>query len=213
MDESSYYKLIINLKSNEFENILRDPKRWKFLALKLKHAADRLYEHGFDAFYNWKKYVNSDDENMILLEGDKVYDEEFLFTYDMEIIPIYYLLIGFAFENLLKAILIERTLKKEEKPITKFPNLLKDHDLLNLCNKARINLENEEEVLLKDISDYIIWEGRYPIPLNKQEFTPKKRADGTIKYSGGLVDSYADQIKVNKLFSKLISYLSENNLN
>lgn len=209
MGESYLYKLILDLKSKDFENILRDPRRWKYLALKLKHAADRLYERGVDAYDNWNKYVNSDDEEMVLNEGDKIYDEEFLFTYDMEIISIYYLLIGFAFENLIKAILIKNIICKEEKEITKFPRLLKDHDLLNLCSKAKIRLDKEEEILLSDLSAYIIWEGRYPIPVTKEKLTPLMRSDGTIKYSDGLVTNYADQIKVNRLFNKFLSYLPE----
>jgi len=123
MENNNLDRINFKTQMSSYSSSLNEPIRWKFTALKLKHAADRLYERGLDAFYNWEEFVNSESNEYVLLEGDKVLDPDFNFTYDMELLMFYYLLIGFAFENLIKAHIIINKIDQNKPKVLKFPNI------------------------------------------------------------------------------------------
>ncbi|HOE71189.1 MAG TPA: hypothetical protein PLR56_01515 [Brevefilum sp.] len=209
MENNNLDRINFETQMNSYSSCLNEPIRWKFKALKLKHAADRLYNRSLDAFYNWEEFVNSEHNEYDLLEGDKVIDQDFYFTYDMELLMVYYLLIGFAFENLIKAHIIKNKVYLKKSKALKFPNILKDHDLVNLCKKAKLEISQKESTLLNNISEFVIWEGRYPIPINHVYKTPRKNEDGTWTYSAGLISNYSIQIDVNRLFNRFLSIYEE----
>jgi hypothetical protein len=78
----------------------------------------------------------------------------------------YFLLIAYALENFLKALLIhqnQKTLKGWL--LQKLPGYLLSHDLIELASKAKFNINVSEEELFCRLSRYSIWKARYPIPL------------------------------------------------
>ncbi|MCJ7508031.1 MAG: hypothetical protein MUO85_04780, partial [candidate division Zixibacteria bacterium] len=77
----------------------------------------------------------------------------------------YLLLIAYALENLLKALLIHQnqaTLKGFLH--LRIPEYLWSHDLIELASKIRFNIDVFEEELLLRLSRYSIWAARYPVP-------------------------------------------------
>lgn len=78
----------------------------------------------------------------------------------------YFLLIAYALENFLKALLIhqnQKTLKGWL--LQKLPGYLLSHDLIELSSKSKFNINVSEEELFCRLSRYSIWKARYPIPL------------------------------------------------
>ena len=84
----------------------------------------------------------------------------------------YFMLMGFAIENILKAGIVFRDsteLKLNFGATRKFPGILKDHDLPKLAKKAGIRLGTDEEDLLRRLTRHSVWAGRYPIPIEYRD--------------------------------------------
>ncbi len=83
---------------------------------------------------------------------------------------LYLFLIAFSFENLLKGILICGGLNRKIKLLTlrKWEGL--GHDLLHLSKKSNISISNHEEKILKRLTNYSMWGGRYPIPVDPEYY-------------------------------------------
>jgi len=78
----------------------------------------------------------------------------------------YFLLIAYALENFLKALLIHQNQKTlKGRLLQKLPGYLLSHDLIKLSSKARFNISVSEEELFCRLSRFSIWKARYPIPL------------------------------------------------
>jgi hypothetical protein len=73
----------------------------------------------------------------------------------------YLMLMGLSFEVILKAICIESN--------KKFPEV--KHDLKNLAKLAGFEPSEKEATQLRLLSDFIAWEGRYPVPKKHQIMT------------------------------------------
>lgn len=65
----------------------------------------------------------------------------------------YLMLMGLSFEVILKAICIETS--------SKF--LQVEHDLQKVAKSAGIQLSNKEATQLRLLSDFVLWDGRYPV--------------------------------------------------
>ncbi len=81
--------------------------------------------------------------------------------FDMKVAtsPVYRMLCGMSLELLYKSIVVANG----EEPNTK------SHFLFDLAKEAKVNVTNSEKGLLKILSESIIWEGRYPVPQEKQK--------------------------------------------
>jgi len=67
----------------------------------------------------------------------------------------YLMMFGLSYEVMLKAICIEGGV-----------SFAKNHKLQELADHAKIVLNENESLLLSLLSEYVIWEGRYPTPKN-----------------------------------------------
>jgi len=85
-----------------------------------------------------------------------------------------YMLAGFAFENLLKGILISGESPLDERG--RF--ILKSHNLLELSVEAGYTFNDEDRRLLERAQEFAIWAGRYPIPLNSESIPRVFHAQG-----------------------------------
>ena len=73
--------------------------------------------------------------------------------------PVYGMLCGMSLELLYKAIVVA----KGAEPNTN------SHKLTDLAKEAGVSVTEQQEGLLEVLSEYIIWNGRYPVP-KKQEY-------------------------------------------
>lgn len=134
------------LKDCLFQAAQESPGSWLLQALRLRAAADRI------------------DETSI-----PVRDDEPLVTFLAE----YHLLLGLAFENLLKGYI---ALVRLESGMS--PSLPKDcyvHTLETLAVRpecSTLQLTAEEIGALARLSPYIEWAGRYPLPKRSNNIVP-----------------------------------------
>ncbi|MDO8549465.1 MAG: hypothetical protein Q7S39_04835 [Ignavibacteria bacterium] len=180
---------------DKYKRTSNSPYSWIYSADILKRSADILsvyVKKSFEMFTSGELIDNS--EKLPLF-----------FEYN-NIGSTYMMLIGFSFENTLKGII---TAIKE---ITANGNLKEDyisHDLNKLVNKINeiskeIILSSEEEDLLKRITQFSIWAGRYPFPtsylISKPGMFGGKGSLTTIRPTDfGLIDN---------LYNKFIEILS-----
>lgn len=95
------------------------------------------------------------------------------------------LLYGFAMENLIKALIVRKEPSLPSVDNGKIHWDVGGHDLLRLIEKAGVDLEPgermiDERMILKTLTDWAVWQGRYPTPMkadsdsNKRFFPPKE---------------------------------------
>jgi hypothetical protein len=82
-----------------------------------------------------------------------------------------------AIENLLKAIRLPQVTPLFDK---RGAFKLDTHDMLKLADDTGIRLSKEEQILLERLEQYLIWAGRYPIPLFSEETRPRTLPNGGI---------------------------------
>jgi len=126
---------------------------------------------------------------------------------DGALISVYYMLMGYAIENLLKGILMIQH-PEYFKPEAKLVDI-QDHDLTRLCNKCNIVITQDEANLLNKLKNYILWQGKYPIPLKLDDMWPKRQPNGTWKTQGEAFHGRKQQQEVDSLYSKFRSELEK----
>ncbi len=149
------------------------PEAWLEEGQKLKLAGDLIY----DAYTRDLKKMSEEDYWSPELRH-------------LHISSCAMLLYGLSIENLAKGLIIKRIKAETGDP---FPALEKDkktgedrlkkdiegHDAIRLLGVAGVALTPEEESLLKDLSAYVNWAGRYPIPKKRGDMSmplPNERA-------------------------------------
>ncbi|MBN1141163.1 MAG: hypothetical protein JXB25_05140 [Deltaproteobacteria bacterium] len=116
---------------------------------------------------------------------------------------IYMYLSGIIFENLTKAIIIQKSPEK----LNEITSPRKGHDLSYLIGLCGFELSIEENEIFERISVYIVWAGRYSHPKRKN-FDDKKY--GEIKFKTEDIDFVKEWIsKLNDLANYSV-YLEKN---
>jgi hypothetical protein len=83
----------------------------------------------------------------------------------------YMMLMGFAFENLAKAVLITRDHSiVSSTQLGKWPTGRGGHGFVKLIRSILGKLSPDEENLLLRLEEYVVWAGRYPIPKSLQGY-------------------------------------------
>lgn len=144
---------------NIFDSVAHSPAAWLFGAYRLRNAA---------AAVDWLN-----EENIDKVDG---HDSTRLVPWRhnpdlMSSFPIYRLLMGLSFEHLLKGILVTQG----EQAVTngKLDRAFKTHklcDLLDKVNKQHLSFSKQERELLKEITRFVEWQGRYPIPVKSADY-------------------------------------------
>ena len=96
----------------------------------------------------------------------------------------YFILISYALENLLKALIIrDRSdeIRSQFAQKGRLPSLIKEHDLARLSKKANIKMDIKEEDILTRLSRFSKWKSRYPVPVKLSDM------QNLLKYSNGKV--------------------------
>lgn len=86
----------------------------------------------------------------------------------------YFMLVSYAVENLLKAAAVSRntqTYREYFRTTGKFPEELKNHDLMKLGELLGLAVTQEEEGLLRRLTRGAMWFGRYPVPIKYAEMS------------------------------------------
>ena len=116
---------------------------------------------------------------------------------------VYLMLVGMAFENLGKALLIQM-----KSPIAKNGTFMhKSHKLIDIFNDANIKVSKEENFLLERLEQYIIWAGRYPIPKKYEELLPRESSIDGNSFNLGY-DAVKDPALIMSLYKRLLRELA-----
>jgi hypothetical protein len=154
------------LQAIQFSERLADAKSWIEKADDLINAANILET---EVSKYWSD-IKVEKNQIVSIPNTKCVQESF------------FLLIAYALENYLKALLIHRnqaTLKGWLHQ--KLPEYLKYHDLKILITKTGFKINIVEEELLSRLTISSIWSARYPIPVDSDTFSnTKKLSDGKI---------------------------------
>jgi hypothetical protein len=202
MDAKKWDALYERIKAQQFELGARLPISWQSTSRTLKRAADRLYDCYHDATVReLQRAVDSATSGQRIegareLKGAEL--EDFL---DGQLISVYFLLIGYSVENLLKGLLM---IKHPEyfKAGSKMTQI-RSHDLVQLCCRCSISLEAKETELLEKLKVDIEWQGKYPVPLESEKMWPIRQADGSWTTRGDAFHGLKTQEDVDRLYAKL----------
>lgn len=94
------------------------------------------------------------------------------------IVEVYMMLVGCAFENLLKGVYVRQLTRGQRRNLISTPKLPKElngHNLMWFVQKLGIeeDLSSLQKNLLKRLKETIIWRGRYPVPTKHTEMMTK----------------------------------------
>ena len=148
---------LINEEKNNISKFIVDgaPGEWLSFAEELMESAEVL----------WKQYDGS-------IRIETIHDKiEVLESREVSgISRPYFLLVGFAIENLLKGLIVF----DDPTTITSGKiKRIKTHKIINLIKEiSEINLSEDELEICKKIEEAIPYWGRYPIPLEAANITP-----------------------------------------
>jgi len=137
----------------DYKRDILNPKKWTEKGDVLLEVAIKLEPEVVDFWKTWRKHLK---DNSIRLKSDKYSG-------------IYFMIISYVIENYFKAIIVSLCNKEIENFLNsgnnpKFPNLLKNHNLVRLAQKAGFPIKNQlQEDLLRRLSRSAVWYGRYPV--------------------------------------------------
>lgn len=197
------------VRERQFELGATEPIAWKGTASRLKRAADHLFEvyHGasvrsIDRLVKEVKEGNSPPpgtSNSRSLDGQELEDH-----LDGQLIGVYMFLMGYAIENLLKAILMVQ--HPEYFRATEKMTDIQSHNLASLSVRCRIVVSEEERKLLDRLAMYIDWAGKYPVPLLSTKMPPLKSDDEWI-HLGEAFRGRDQQNAINSFWRRLLDEL------
>lgn len=152
----AYFKL----SQHSFDFVNRNKEAWFHTGMDLLHSADILLERTFKAAKIVKTIKSGNIE-----PGTKEYNA----LADWTSFNHASLLIALAIENFLKGVWVVQNDIQTSDNISKLPSELKTHNLVDLSKKIGLVLNKKEMNALYILEDFILWRGRYPIPLNVQK--------------------------------------------
>lgn len=144
--------------SEKYRGSLSEPKAWIHVARNIVHGMDCLRPVVVDF---WKEVADSVLKNSP--NGLNV---------QKTIHGVYLMLASYALENLLKALLIKKRSFGPESFSAGLPKEIDTHNLEELANSVGIEVGDSEKELLKRLSAYAYWAGRYPAPVNEKYIRP-----------------------------------------
>src|SRR5262249_38838799 len=93
------------------------------------------------------------------------------------VFPVFKLLMGLSFENLLKGIVTtQRGNAGSSGKLDKDLGAHRMSKLLDLLDPAVISVSKEEKVVLEELEGYVTWAGRYPFPKRPEELFAKQHS-------------------------------------
>lgn len=173
------------LKSRLFEDTVKEPSSWLRTAQSLKLAAELVID---GPLYKSHFMLMRGEDMVIPIPEDEVFAKH-------DLLLVHMMLAGFAVENLVKGIIVAKKLASAKSG--ELDKRLSKHDLLKLCEQAgiEIQLDETEKNLLKRLSTYTVWAGRYPASKTNKDMLHSPIGIGT------------DSQLFKKLFNRLAAIL------
>ena len=140
----------------------KDPETWRIVGRRLLKGAKLAWQPLVESVEGFKR-----------TRAGRTADETREFTEQADYFSPFFVLAGLAVENFLKARIVERRLadgvvfSSGMDVLREFPT--KAHDLVKLARLANPTVPPRTEALLKRLSEYVTWAGRYPIPLKASD--------------------------------------------
>jgi hypothetical protein len=193
-----------------YDLIARFVPIWYGKAEALKRAADIILDTveedcGFiQSAREHLQTVDWNDEN-VSVGGLEDLEEDLNYRESTDLNSTYLLLAGFAIENILKGFSMLR--HPDLADGDKLSGRLITHDLPSIAEQLHLVLANDESQLLDRLHRAIRWEGRYPIPLNQEEYGKCTKENlmasaRSVCYSDGYALGDAPAV-FNKLYGRL----------
>jgi len=196
---------------NTKDNVKKDNINWK-------DVDKQIYESKLSDYIEW---IHSAEA---LIASAKELEEKILEIYENRnahaknsSIPLkadyyqgpYFLLVAYAVENYLKAVIIKKKssqIREDFRKKTQFPQELKCHNLVELAELAGFKCDLEEEDLLRRLTRNAVWAGRYPLPLNFSHLDPQEKFSNGKQY---LISRFHenDIKRVKNLVEKIKEYI------
>lgn len=181
------------LAAEQFECSVKWPLNWKFKAHILLIAIEKI-------FAAYDEACKHEFEELI---GQHESEDDFI---DTNLLPVCLLLEGLAVENLLKGIIYSRDpdLVIESKKNLELADNFIHHKLCDLYVSAELarnikGIDPETKEILRVLEQFVVWRGRYPVPLNLQE----------LKNAKPIPENLKNPNKVIKLCAKLFKILND----
>jgi hypothetical protein len=191
----------------DFHNGARHQLMWWLSARRLKRSADYIFEIYYRAtFLQIEQHFRETSEEQSssrILEGQELETQ-----YDSELGSVYWFLMGCAFENIVKGVCVSRHPELVLDTGT-FDKRLTTHDLVKLSQLAGIELSAEEISFFRILSKYVMWQGRYPLPRNRDALIPRKIKTGEPESEGIGFRGRDSQIQANALYAKVSGILEQ----
>lgn len=118
------------------------------------------------------------------------------------VVGVYFMLVGFALENLLKAKLItleSGRVAAEVRRTRKFPTFLKSHNLAVLARRSSFPSRQRDDLAFEVLTRAVVWDGRYPLPMGvddiKRETQTAEGSQRTLFMSELQLDDLKDLVR------------------
>jgi hypothetical protein len=165
-----------------FEAVCRDAQAWLAQANQLKMSADII--------------AMELQDKMARIRFEQGLDSQFL-----AFLKSYMLMIGMAFENLVKGILVGRDPSLVSRELISNKLLPRGGHGISDGAKKVCSISNEEFELLRRLEEYLVWAGKYPMPLKSEVFLNSQTPENLRSFS------WADFELINKYFDRLAEIL------
>lgn len=165
-----------------FEGVCKDAQTWLAQANQLKMSADVIEVELRD--------------KMVRFRFEQGLNELFL-----AYLKSFMLLTGMAIENLIKGILVGRDPSLVDREVINNKLLPRGGHGISEGAKRVISVSNSEYELLRRLEEYLVWAGRYPMPLKSVVFFNSQTPDNLRSFS------WVDFELINKFYDRLAEIL------
>ena len=140
----------------QFELRALEPKIWALTARRLKLAADMIFNAYSKDCEKFIQGISPSELPNLELAGSAT------------------MLYGLALENIIKAIYID-----ENPEVVENGRLIKwhggGHNQIAIIQDTSVSLDTQQNDLVKRMSAFVVWAGRYPIPMKSNAMSLKQR--------------------------------------
>jgi hypothetical protein len=165
-----------------FEIVCKDAQTWLAQANQLKMSADVIEVELRDKMARFQFEHGLNEQLLAYLKS-------------------FMLLTGMAIENLIKGILVGRDSSLVNRELINKKLLPKGGHGISEGAKRVISVSNSEHDLLRRLEEYLIWAGRYPMPLKSEVFLKSQTPENLRSFS------WADFELIDKFFDRLAEIL------
>lgn len=204
MDDTQRNKEYALQRKTDFEGTLLFPIVWHAKADSLRRAAEIIHQHHRDA---WLRICNRGEQQSQMDPNSDEYAR--LMAEDVEdilewrLIEVYFLLMGYSIENLLKGIVLSKQPGLLDKDKGKLSNTILTHNLVKLAKNCDINITLDERHLLEALTTSIVWEGKYPTPKEEDSMYPFVNKTGNLVFRGQGLKEDGLREQLSSLWNKL----------